>query len=50
VLSELDPSSHWLAGQVAGIHLFTLAGGMVIGAAAERSLNGFPGAALDALR
>jgi hypothetical protein len=34
VLTKLDPSSHWLAGQVADIHLFTLAGGMVIGAAA----------------
>jgi hypothetical protein len=34
VLTKLDPSSHWLAGQVAGIHLFTLAGGMLIGAAA----------------
>ena len=34
MLTELDPSSHWLAGEVAGIHLFTLAGGMAIGAAA----------------
>jgi len=34
VLNELDPASHWLAGQVAGIHLFTVAGGLAIGAAA----------------
>ena len=34
MLTKLDPSSHWLAGQFAGIHLFTLAGGLLIGAAA----------------
>ena len=34
MLTKLDPASHWLAGQIAGIHLFTLAGGMAIGAAA----------------
>jgi len=34
VLTKLDPGSHWLAGQIAGVHLFTLAGGMAIGAAA----------------
>ncbi len=34
MLTQLDPASHWLAGQIAGIHLFTLAGGMAIGAAA----------------
>ena len=34
MLTKLDPGSHWLAGQIAGIHLFTLAGGMAIGAAA----------------
>ena len=34
MLTQLDPTSHWLAGQIAGIHLFTLAGGMMIGAAA----------------
>jgi hypothetical protein len=34
VLIKLDPASHWLAGQIAGIHLFTVAGGMAIGAAA----------------
>jgi hypothetical protein len=31
VLTELNPSSHWLAGQVAGIHLFALAGGLALG-------------------
>jgi uncharacterized membrane protein YedE/YeeE len=39
VLTELDASSHWLAGQVAGIRLFTLAGGMVIGAQLFPTLN-----------
>ena len=34
MLTKLDPGSHWLAGQIAGVHLFTLAGGMAIGAAA----------------
>jgi len=34
MLTELDPASHWLAGQIAGIHLFTVAGGLMIGAAA----------------
>jgi hypothetical protein len=34
LLTQLDPSSHWLAGQIAGIHFFTVAGGLVIGAAA----------------
>jgi len=34
MLTRLDPASHWLAGQVAGVHLFTLAGGLLIGAAA----------------
>ncbi|HYN62196.1 MAG TPA: YeeE/YedE thiosulfate transporter family protein [Rubrivivax sp.] len=34
MLTQLDPASHWLAGQITGIHLFTLAGGLVIGAAA----------------
>jgi len=34
MLTQLDSTSHWLAGQIAGMHLFTLAGGMVIGAAA----------------
>lgn len=34
MLTKLDPSSHWLAGQIAGIHWFTLVGGVVIGAAA----------------
>jgi uncharacterized membrane protein YedE/YeeE len=34
MLTTLDPSSHWLAGEIAGVHLFTLAGGMAIGAAA----------------
>jgi uncharacterized membrane protein YedE/YeeE len=34
MLTTLDPTSHWLAGQIFGIHLFTLAGGMAIGAAA----------------
>ena len=31
MLTKLDPASHWLAGQIAGIHLFTLAGGLLIG-------------------
>ena len=34
MLTKLEPASHWLIGQIAGIHLFTLAGGMAIGAAA----------------
>lgn len=34
MLSELDTSSHWLAGDVAGIHYFTLVGGALIGASA----------------
>ncbi|MFZ4537292.1 YeeE/YedE family protein [Propionivibrio sp.] len=34
MLSKLDPASHWLVGQIAGIHLFTVLGGLMIGAAA----------------
>lgn len=34
MLTQIDPASHWLAGEIAGIHLFTVAGGLVIGAAA----------------
>jgi hypothetical protein len=34
MLTQLDPASHWLAGQIVGIHLFTLAGGLMIGVAA----------------
>ena len=34
MLTSLDPASHWLVGQIAGIHLFTMLGGLMIGAAA----------------
>jgi len=34
VLTSLDPESHWLVGEIAGIHLFTMLGGLMIGAAA----------------
>jgi uncharacterized membrane protein YedE/YeeE len=34
MLTEIDPALHWLSGQIAGIHLFTIAGGLLIGAAA----------------
>ena len=34
MLINLDPASHWLVGQLFGIHLFAVLGGFLIGAAA----------------
>ncbi len=34
MLTRLDPTSHWFVGEIAGIHLFTMLGGLMIGAAA----------------
>jgi hypothetical protein len=34
VLTNLETASHWLVGQIAGIHLFTVMGGLMIGTAA----------------
>jgi len=34
LLINLDPASHWLVGQLFGIHLFAVLGGFLIGAAA----------------
>jgi len=33
-MTNLETASHWLVGQIAGIHLFTVMGGLMIGTAA----------------